>query len=599
MSDDNVNEQFEALTAGLRYTAQDPEAIEAVREALDGGRALSEERNKELQVRLGCSRATVCRIRDRIVAELEDEPEPENSFDSLERYGSDGFYFDEPMLVLYRILDCNQAELGRALAAAGYPRPSPATICRRLDDQTPRVVDGVRYGHKNRYRFQLTRRFESAAPYDLFQVDEFHIPVDVLVPLERGEKIYNDDGKRIDPVQPDGPGGRLFKVMQPRLLVLLDAYSRYVVSYAVLFKPAATMRDTLALFADAFVRREIDGRTIGGAPDMIGTDNGGALCGHLVSAFLELVACDLDIALGYSPQTPGKAKIEANGKPIKRRLTTGIVGRRTEARSRDGYDMAAVDPKLLLTADEFLTHAHGVMQEWNFEHVHSSTGEVPFERFTRDGVIGNAVPNEVLAIAFLQAQHVSYDRLSGDGRRRVDKEGVRLFDGTYHQAVGFHDEIGSTVEIRTLHHRRDYQMAFTLDGKFIDIVKHPSAWTEDDDRERKARAVDDTRTINRVHKAAANYTAAAASTTPEDLAAEAARLAMRNAEVDDAKAAKRDVTRPDDVGPRRRKNTKDAVDLEANDDTYDLTSAMAAMAEHENDDVVVDAEDTAVTEERA
>jgi hypothetical protein len=591
----SVNDEFEALTAGLRVHFRDPVAYAAVRDAMVG-RKLAEIDAQALALRLKCSRSTIRRLRDEIVAEMKDDPAPANAFEAMEHGGGEDFYFDEVMMVIYVILGCSQKLLRTALEGYGHV-VSAATMCRRFKKLSPRVRDGLKHGHRNRYKFQLTRRFESSQPYELGQTDEFVLDIDVLVPAPRGcTFMVDDDGNEIPLFQPDGPGTRRYVVMRPRLLLYIDAYSRYVLSWAVLYKPAATMRDTLALYADGFLMRQVRGKRVGGAPEVIGTDNGGALVGHVVKAFMKLLGIVPDIALGYSPQSPSKAKVEANGRPLQEMLVTGLPGRRTRAETVEGYDLAAVDPTLLLRCDAFTAHAAKVFEEWNFTRVHGSTGEIPFERLTNAGVVGTSVDDEALAQCFLPNDLERPDRLTKAGRREVDKEGVRLRDGTYHQAVEFFDHIESTVEIRTLHHNDDYAAAFELDGRFIGLTKSPSAWTEDDDRARNALARDATHIINRVHKRARDYSAAAPASDPDAIAAAAVDLAKETAEVAPAKSAKRNARRPQDVGPSRRAAAKEVTRAEAAADYSDLEASMRAMQAHVTDDDVVvvetDPEDT-------
>ena len=588
----SVDDEFEALTAGLRVNYRDPAAYEAVADAMVG-RKLTEIDAQALALRLDCSRSTIRRLRDEIVDEMEDEPVPADAFEAMERGGGEDFYFDEIMMVIYVILGCSQKLLRTALEGYGHV-VSAATMCRRFKKLSPRVRDGLKHGHRNRYKFQLTRRFESKQPYELGQTDEFVLDIDVLVPAPRGCKfMVDDDGNEVPLFQPDGPGTRRYMLMRPRLLLYIDAYSRFALSWAVLYKPAATMRDTLALYADAFLMRRVRGKRIGGAPEVIGTDNGGALVGHVIKAFMKLIGIVPDIALGYSPQSPSKAKVEANGRPLQEMLVTGLPGRRTRAETVEGYDLAAVDPTVLLRWDAFTAHASKVFEDWNFTRVHSSTGEIPFERLTKAGIVGTSVDDEALATCFLPNDIERPDRLTKAGRREIDKEGVRLRDGTYHQAVEFFGHIESTVEIRTLHHNDDYAAAFELDGRFIGLTKSPSVWTEDDDRARNALASEATHVINRIHKRARDYSAAAPASDPDDIAAAAVELAKQDAEVAPVKSAKRNARRPQDVGPSRRAAAKEVTRAEAATDYSDLEASMRAMQAHVSDDVAeTDSEDT-------
>lgn len=582
MSDDEV---FAQLTAGLEGS-RDLDAVMAVYAAMGPNGELTKAVREQLQTQLGCSQATLYRYREKALTLWPStEPEPVNSFEALERFGAKGFFFDEPMRIAYKAVGCNARALSEELVRLGYPRVSEATISRRLHELPPRVRDGDRNGHKNRYRFQLTRCWESAAPYELAQVDEFQFPVDVLVPLERGEQPVDEDGEKVEVYQPDGPGGRKYRIMRARLLLLIDAYSRFILSFAVLYKPAANMYDTLALLGDAMLRRKIHGHVVGGSFASLGSDNGGALVGQLVATFMDLVGTDRDIAIGYCPQMPSKAKIEANGGSFKRLVSTGIPGVRSSAETVDGYDLGAMDASNLLRSEQFTAHVKKQVEYWNYERRHSATDEIPFQRLVAHGAQGLPVPDVLLAQCFLPNDQPRPDKLIKNGQRKVDKDGVKLRDGLYHQSPAFFDYVDRKVEIRTLHHSDDYTAAFTLSGEFLALVPHPRLWTEDDTKQCSARAREATASINRVARSTRDCIAAAGAQDPENLRGGAVGIAISGTEVPRTKSARRAAARPEDTGPRRV-HAFNAVAEEARSNE-NLSASLAAMelaAHHSGDD---------------
>lgn len=431
-----------------------------VRQLVAAGGALTNDQAEQFALHAGRSARTMFRW---AVEARNPAPEPTgNLFDRLGDLGADGFVFDDAALGLYYLCGGNMRRLRNELIAAGYDVPSEPTLSRLLRRTVPKLVrDGARTGHRNRHSSALHIRHTAAVSNQSFETDEFTLDVEVA------------------------DGGN---VIRPRLLLLIDDMSRFIVSWALL-RSAATGSDVLALLADGFdVRPAADGtgRLIGGLPEVLTTDQGSAFrAGPVEVAFASLPATYRP-APGYTPTAKGK--IERAGQHVQAEIVTGLAGRTTRLETRDGKDLMATGPETLLTFGQALTRTAEVIHRLNYETPHSALGGRTRIDAYDDGVEARRVPDEVLAGMFLVHPRA-------DGIRIVHGDGLDV-DTRYFVDECLHPHIGTKVTVRALHHRRDRVAVFS-GATYIGMAYDASTLTETQRKAIVAGRRADTRSVNR------------------------------------------------------------------------------------------------------
>ena len=449
------------------------DAAEIVRdelaELLDRGGALTVRMAEQYGQMAGRSARTIYRWADELRQPLAEVPQRGNLLERLETHGRHGFVFDDVALGLYYLCGGNMRRLRNELIDAGYDVPSEATLSRRLRRQVNKAVrDGARTGHRNRHSSALHVRHSAEGSNDAFQVDEFHLDIDVA-----------DGGE----------------VIQPRLLALIDDKSRFIVAWALL-REAADANDVLALLADGFeVRPAEDGsdRLIGGRPQQLISDQGGAFINGQVGAAFAAIPSDFRPAPGYTPVAKGK--VERLGQHVQDEIVIGVAGRRTRLEKRDGTDLMDTGPDALLTFDQALERTASIIHRLNYETPHSSLGNRTRIDAYCDGIERREVPDHVLAGMRMVLP-------TRGGVRKVHPDGLHVANRHF-VAECLHPYIGLTVTVRVLHHRLDDVAAF--DGaKFVGMVPNSSQLSEAERQAIVAGRRADTRAVNAAAKAARN-----------------------------------------------------------------------------------------------
>lgn len=415
----------------------------------------------------GCSARTIYRWAHELRGELPTETMQGNVLERLEQYGGLGFVFDDVALGLYYLCGGNMRRLRRELLEAGYDVPSEATLSRRLHRQVTRMVrEGARVGHRNRHSSSLHVRHSAPRSNAVHQVDEFLLDVEVA-----------DGGD----------------VIRPRLLLLLDDKSRFIVAWALL-RRNANADDALALFADGFEVRPADdgsGRLIGGRPETLTSDQGAAFIAGPVAAAFEAIPTDFRPAPGYTPTAKGK--VERAGQHVQDEVVIGISGRTTRLEKRDRTDLMETEPESMLTFDQALERTAAVIYRLNYETPHSSLGNRTRIDAYCDGVERLEMPVEVLA-----GMHKVLP--SRGGERKVHNDGLHV-GGRYYVDECLHPHIGKKLTVRVLHHRRERVAVYDA-FTFVGMAADSTTLTEAERRAIVAGRRADTRAVNAAAKAA-------------------------------------------------------------------------------------------------
>lgn len=445
----------------------DPAGIvrDEVRELVAAGKELTVAQAESFATLAGRSQRTIYRW---AVDARQEAAEPTGDlFERLTELGSAGFVFDDAALGLFYLCGGNMRRFRNELVAADFEVPSEATLSRLVRTTVPkRVREGAKTGHRNRHSSALHIRHSAARSNDVYETDEFTLDIEIA----------------------DGPD-----VIRPRLLLLIDDKSRFIVSWALL-RSAATGDDVLALFADGFEVRPAEdgsGRLIGGLPSTLTSDQGSAFRSGPVEVAFASLPSDFRPAPGYTPTAKGK--VERAGQHVQDEIVVGLAGRVTRSETRDRKDLMQTGPETLLTFPQLLSRTAEVIRRLNYEMPHSGLdGRTRIDVYC-DGVERREVPDDVLG-----AMYQLHPR--AEGRRKVHPDGLHV-DTMYFVDECLHMHIGTSVTVRVLHHRRDRVSVFT-GAQFVGF-----AYDSGDLDETRRKAVlsgrrIDTRAVNRHARAA-------------------------------------------------------------------------------------------------
>jgi len=425
-----------------------------------------------LRERTGWSRASIFRVADAVRPQSPEFGPDATFLDRIQLLGQAGFEFDDLALGMLAAHGRNMSAFRNDVISYGEANglalemPSLAQLSRRRQREvSTQVWNGLRYGHKNRYATTLRMRWEAEYVNQMCQMDEFILDLACLAPADDRESDFVDDnGDPLDPVKVYvGDTTRWMVPIRARLLLLEEAKSRMISAFAVLSQPPTAV-DTLALLADGIdVRRAENGADalIGGAFDVLVSDNAPCFRAQVVSAGLEGVGAELDIAVGFDPV--GKAKVERAGDTIQRKIVVGLPGHLSRMETRSGRDMLGVSAVHLLPFDQVVAIAHRAVYEHNYQDRHSSLGTTPFQAFVDGCPNPRKVPDEVLAPLFLPGPR-------DGGSRKVLNDGLQVFNRRGYLAPELAQPgiFGEKVQVRVLHHRRDKIAVFKPLARRVD-----------------------------------------------------------------------------------------------------------------------------------
>jgi transposase InsO family protein len=379
--------------------------------------------------------------------------------DRMAVLGQKGFVFDNLAFGILAAHGGNMkafhADVCRYLADIGatYTMPSRSQLSRRLHREVPfQIRDGLRNGHKNRFSTTLRGRWEAEHVLQMVQLDEFILDFACLTadlgiegdfvdangnPVEAIELLVGDKNQSLVPIR-------------PRLLLLVDAKSRFITGWSLLNRPPKS-EDTLALLADALDVRPAEdgsGAAIGGHFDVLVSDNAQCFRSQVVEAAMSRVGSQLDIAVGYNPVAKGK--VERLGATIQAKIVTALPGHLSQMVSRSGRDMLGVATNELLSFEAAVEITRQAIYEYNYLDVHSTIGCTPFEAFTDGCPQPRRIPDEDLASLMLPGPRAG-------GVRKVLNDGLQVFNrrGFLDPALARPEVFNKTVHVKVFPHRQD------------------------------------------------------------------------------------------------------------------------------------------------
>lgn len=432
------------------------------------------------------------------VAKETKPPEPEfgadaTFLDRIAKNGTAGMVFDDLALGMYAAHRCNMKRFREDVMAHSdaegldLDMPSLPQLSRVFRDTVPvQVRDGMKNGHKNRYKTTLRMRWEPEYFGQYAQMDEIILDLACLAPAATNESDFVDaNGNTLGRVKVMvGDRKRWMVPVKPRLLLIQESKSRMIVAWALLTRPP-TADDTLALLADALERRRPENGAdgwIGGGLDTLVTDQAGCFRAAVVGLAMAAAGGVLDLNVGYSPV--GKAKEERLGGTIQAKLTSGMVGLLSSMESVSGRDMLGVPAHKLLPFGMVVERLRRTIYEYNYETVHSTLRSTPFEAFAAGCPNPRVVPDEVIGSMMLPGSRKASRKAHGDGLHVFDRRGFLAPE------LARPDIFEKDVEIRVFHHRQDRVAVYKpldrrVDPDAAEFVALAYDYSHYDERKRK------------------------------------------------------------------------------------------------------------------
>lgn len=378
-----------------------------------------------------------------------------NVVQRLALYGQRGFVLDDMFWTLYFWLGEQKAvldELRRALEPLGMARqvPDEATLSRWLSATPSLLADAPRHGLDNLHKRCL---FTRSAAYDvdeLWECDEVIVDIGVRHPRYRKRTV------------------RL------HVLLLVDVASGFIRAAAFMPHPFRAS-DFLALIAEAaepllvgFGEAE---REVGRLPIAIIVDNAKAFTATKNDDTFLRIAELTDAMPGYFVSLPGieahspyawwqKPYVEGEANSFQRELLRGLPNRFTFAKRLNDTDAHSQPFEHQLSWDVAVGLAMLAIDRRN--HSDRGDGLCPADVYATFAQEANPLPDEQLAELY-------QPHWRDNGTRKVSEKGVSI-DGSWWAGdgldIGFEDagwrfgekakpQIGDTVEVRVLNHRRD------------------------------------------------------------------------------------------------------------------------------------------------
>lgn len=420
------------------------------------------------------------------------DAEPRTFLESLAR--GEGFHADELFWDLYYLCAGNMARVRLEVESLGYSMPSLPTLSRIKRRLPPLFQDGARHGLANRNKKVLHVRHSAAVANEAWQVDELTFDIDVLAPSVR--RRGGTDTNVTDTADEER------QVIQPRLVIFEDDYSRFIPAWAVL-PGAVDSAEFLATMAAGIEVRPAedagDGR-IGGPPDTLVFDNAQAFRSFLVADCLTTVPIGARPAPAYTPTAKGK--VERVIQTIQEWVITGLPGVRSKATRLDGTDMLGLDPGYFLEFDTFVEIVRRVIYEYNYERVHSAIGCAPIERYRGSGTTARTVTDANLAALWLPVHRDT-------GRRKVHTSGVKVTFGEtfFYQASELATLIDHKVQVRAQLCRTDRVAVFAGDDRsgyhqFVCFAKKSTTLTATECNEIAGTGVAQSSAVSATHRRA-------------------------------------------------------------------------------------------------
>jgi putative transposase len=309
----------------------------------------------------------------------------------------------------------------RLLARQGLPLPSLSTFQRHV--VRTMGTDQLAYARKGSAGYRDAQVYlQQQYPHRMHTVQLDHTELPIFV-VPRGHK----------------------RAIKPWITVVMDAKTRYVLSWVVTFGRPSSEEVRAALVQAMTLRTAPDGVThVGGRPFKAVWDRGLEFLATLITeSCLRLEV--MPVALpAYSPHLKGR--IERFWRFLKQDCLAPLPGYADGPRDLRGQSALEGDA---LGEDEFLTKLSEWMDWYVTDHQISPTRKTPLQMWQQDGTPLEVVEPERLFLDFLSAKE----------KCKVSKNGIR-WDTTDWVAPELVGVVGRHVEIRYLPHDRTFIEVF-------------------------------------------------------------------------------------------------------------------------------------------
>jgi putative transposase len=312
----------------------------------------------------------------------------------------------------------------RLLKDAGATVPSESVFLRAVHrDLSAAERAYASTGENGRRRYELYRRYEVAARNELWEMDHAQLDIEVL-PL-RGRRA-----------------------VKPWLTVIIDAYSRLIMGWALSIRP--TSAEVLAALREAIVIDPERGPW-GGIPELVRFDGGKEFLAHAVSEAAAEVGFAASPTAPYSPHLKGK--VERLHKTLGEGLIATLPYYTRGPRKRNGQ---LYKQGRRLTLGELQDALLKFISTYNITRAHQGlNGLTPAEKWA-----SSAAPLRLAVEERLRWM------LMADQTRKVHKDGVHFNCLTY---IGpqLRRHVGATVHVRYMPHDRRQIDLLAADGSWI------------------------------------------------------------------------------------------------------------------------------------
>jgi putative transposase len=285
-------------------------------------------------------------------------------------------------------------------------RTFQAAIAREL---LPSQRAAISHGAEGQRRHTVYLRWEATHRNQIWQADHKELPVQVLAPKAQ-------------------------KPAKPWVTLLLDAYSRLVMGWAVAPYPSAAAVLTalrMGMVVDA------ERGPFGGVPDELWFDRGLEFVADAVDQATARVGCACRRLPGYSPHLKGK--VERCNRTLAEEFLRGLPFYTDGPRGADGQLYGPDRPPL--TLGRLVADFAQWVRQYNTERSHQSlAGMTPLARWLADATPIQEIPKSELRWLLLGGQ-----------RRIIGRDGIR-FGGLSFIAPDLHGRVGQEVEVRYMPH---------------------------------------------------------------------------------------------------------------------------------------------------
>lgn len=238
---------------------------------------------------------------------------------------------------------------------------------------------------------------------------------------------------------------------KPWMTAVMDAKTRYVLSWVVTFGRPTSEEVRAALIQSTMVGTAPDGQTlIGGRPDQAVWDRGLEFLSDMITESCLRVGMTPTPLPAYSPHLKGR--LERFWRFLKTDLLAPLPGYVEGPHDLRGHTAIA---NTAMSEDRFLTLLVDWFDDYNSNHVIAGQGQTPLQMWQQDATTLVEIPAPRLWQDFLQAK----DRV------KVSKKGVR-FDRIDYIAPELNKVVDRRVEVRHLPHDRSFVEVF-LDGEHL------------------------------------------------------------------------------------------------------------------------------------